>query len=149
MVFLLEGEGCLVTCNRLVGEVLEDLLEGRLRDTVLSDAQLSLALLELAEEPADSLQLLGDAQLEELTALLQHLHLGKVVRQEVDDVHAQDLGLQELKQVAQPHCVIFIDVGLCREVVAHAVLPDLVQNQLVELGLYTLLDRILQVDLVF
>ena len=55
-----ECEACLVTLYCLIGEVLEDLLKRRLRDTVLLDAKLLLGRFELAKEPSNGLVLLGD-----------------------------------------------------------------------------------------
>lgn len=44
-----ESEGSLVAGNALIGKALEDLLEGRLGDAVLLDAQVALLLLKLPE----------------------------------------------------------------------------------------------------
>ena len=65
-----KGEGSLVTCDALIGKVLEDLLKGCLCHTVLLNAKVSLFSLEATEEPANSLVLLWHSQLEVLTALL-------------------------------------------------------------------------------
>ena len=75
-----EREGGLVTGDTLVGERLEDLLEGRLCHTVLLDAKLTLLVLEPTEEPADRLVLLGNTQLKELTALFEDLDAIEVSR---------------------------------------------------------------------
>jgi hypothetical protein len=80
-----EGEGSLVTSNTLQSEALEDLFQGRLRHAILLDAQATLLVLKLSEEPADGLVFFGDAELEELAALLQQLDLLEVAAHPVDN----------------------------------------------------------------
>ena len=65
-----ERESCLIAGDALIGEVLEDLLESCLLYAILLDAEVFPFKLELAEEPADGLAFLGNAKLEEFTALL-------------------------------------------------------------------------------
>ena len=65
-----ERESCPIAGDALIGEVLEYLLESGLLYTILLDAEVFLFKLELAEEPADGLAFLGNAKLEEFTALL-------------------------------------------------------------------------------
>ena len=54
-----EGESSLVTGNALIRKVLEDLLQRGLAHAVLLDTKATLLMLELTEEPADRLFLLG------------------------------------------------------------------------------------------
>lgn len=75
----------LIAGDALLREGLEDLLERRLSDAVLFNAEVLLFPLKLAEEPADSLflsvdVLLRDSQLEVLSALLEDLDLREDVR---------------------------------------------------------------------
>lgn len=95
-----ESKGSLITSDTLCCEDLENLLERRLRHAVLLDAKAALLMLKLAEKPSDSLVLLGHAQLEELSALLQKLYLGKVCTHPVDDLEARLLSVEPDKQVA-------------------------------------------------
>ena len=70
----------LIAGDALVRKGLEDLLERRLSDAILLNAEVSLFVLKLTEEPADSLALLRDSQLEVLSALLEDLDLLEVAR---------------------------------------------------------------------
>ena len=76
----LESEGCLLI-NIDIGEVLEDLLERGLADSVLLDASLLLKGLNLAKQIADGLVLSRDAKFVEITALLDHLDLREITSQ--------------------------------------------------------------------
>ena len=129
-----ESESSLVARYALVGKVLEDLLECRLHDAVLLDTQAALLTLELTEEPADRLVLLGHAQLEELSALLEDLDLLKVARQVGQDAEAVDLCFEELEKVAETDFTIGVQAGLSEDVISEAVATDLVQDQFVELS---------------
>jgi len=111
---LLESEGSFIACNALVSEVLEDLLKSCLRDAVLFDSQLFLVFFKSTEEPADSLVLFGDAQLEEFTALLEDLDLVEVVRQEVKNLEAAFLCFQELDQVSEADFAVSVQLSLKR-----------------------------------
>ena len=73
-----EGERSLITRDLLIGEVLEDLLKGRLSDTVFFNAHVFLFKLKLTEKPANSLTFLWYSEFEELSALLQNLNLFEV-----------------------------------------------------------------------
>ena len=139
-----ESEGSLVARYALVGKVLEDLLECRLHDAVLLDTQAALLTLELTEEPADRLVLLGHAQLEELSALLEDLDLLKAARQVGQDAEAVGLCFEELEKVAETDFTIGVQAGLSEDVISEAVATDLVQDQLVELGFHALVDRLLE-----
>ena len=111
-IVLLESEGSLVAGYALVSEVLEDLLESRLRDTVLFDAKSFLVFFKSPEEPANGLVFFGDAQLEEFTALLKDLDLLEVVRQEVQNLQAAFLCFQELDQVSEADFALVVQISL-------------------------------------
>lgn len=107
-----ERESCLVTCNALISEVLEDLLQSRLCYTVFLNSKPSLFVLELTKEPSDCLLFLGDAHFKELAALLQDFYLLEVASQESQDSKAVCLRLKELKQVCEANCIIGIKFRL-------------------------------------
>ena len=64
-----EREGCLVASDALIGEILEDLFEGRLLHTILLDTQVISFLLELAEEPSYCFAFFWHAKFKEFAAL--------------------------------------------------------------------------------
>ena len=86
-----ESESRLVAGDTLVCKGLEDLLEGRLSHTVLLNAKSIFRLLKLTEEPADSLVLLGDSELEEFATLLKDLDAIEVPGQVVKNAEAEGL----------------------------------------------------------
>lgn len=92
-----EREGCLVTCDALVGETLKDLLQCRLCDTVFLDAETALFVLQSPEEPPNGLLLLGHTQFEELTTLFQDLDLLEAPGQVDQYSEAVCLCFQELQ----------------------------------------------------
>ena len=92
-----EGEGRLITRCALVGEVLEDLLERRLRDRVLLDAKVAFLFLELSEQPPYSFAFFRYAQLKVLATVLQKLDLGEVLGQVSYDLETVLHSLQELE----------------------------------------------------
>jgi len=102
----LECKGSLIASNGLIGEGLEDLLQSRLRNAILFNAQISLLVLELAEEPADRPVFLRDAQLEEFAALLQNFHLLEVFEQVGENAEAERLRFEEVKEVAKAHLAV-------------------------------------------
>jgi len=67
--FRAEREGCLVASDALIGEILEDLFEGRLLHTILLDTQVISFLLELAEEPSDGFAFFWHSKFKEFAAL--------------------------------------------------------------------------------
>lgn len=58
--------------------------------------------------------LLGDAQLEELTTLLQDLSLLEVIKEEVEDLEACQLGMKELEQVSEADFAVWVQLSLKR-----------------------------------
>lgn len=103
-------------------------------------------MLEATKEPTDGLLLFGHTQLEEFTALFEDLNLLEVIEEEAQDANTVDLSLKELKQVAQAHSTLFVEVSLLDQVVADAVGADLVQDQSVD-SLRALFDSSLKIDL--
>ena len=133
--------------DTLVREGLEDLLERRLSDAVLLNAEVSLFVLKLAEEPANSLVLLRDSQLEVLSALLENFDLLEVSREEHHDAEAVSLSLQVFEQVSESHFAFLVETCLNRQVVTKPLAPDLIQNESIELGALELLNCSLERDL--
>ena len=142
-----ECEGGLVTRDALVSKVLEDLFKCRLRHAVLFDSKTTLFMLQLAEEPADSLVVLGHAKFEKFAALLEDLNLLEVAHQEMKNSETVGLRAEEHDEVSQTHLTIPIKTGLEREIRTEATISDLIQNHDVELYSHELLDRALQVNL--
>ncbi len=137
-------EGGLVTCDTLVGEVLENLLKGGLSHTVFLDTKVSLFSLQFAKEPSDSLALLGHAKLEELTALLKHLNLVEVSCQEVQDAEAVSLSMQVLKQVPEANLTVVINLSLNIQVRSETIFPNLAKDKLIKLSLSAFLNGTIQ-----
>ena len=104
-------------------------------------------MLKLAEEPADSLVLLRDTQLEVLSALLENFDLLEVAREEHHDAEAVSLSLQVFKQVSESHFALLVETCLNRQVVAKSITPDLIQNESIELSALELLNCSLERDL--
>ena len=92
-----ESEGSFVTCDTLIGEVLEDLFQSRLANTVLLDAEWVLLLLKLSKEPSNGLVFFWHTHLEEFSTVLKDLNISEITRQETQDAKAVGLGSQELK----------------------------------------------------
>ena len=137
----------LIAGDALVRKGLEDLLERRLSDAILLNAKVSLFMLKLAEEPADSLALLRDSQLEVLSALLKNFDLLEVARKEHHDAEAVSLSLQVFKQVSEPHFALLVKIRLNCQVVTKSIASDLIQDESIELGTLKLLNGSLQRDL--
>ena len=104
-------------------------------------------MLKLAEEPADSLVLLRDTQLEVLSALLENFDLLEVAREEHHDAEAVSLSLQVFEQVSESHLAFLVETCLNRQVVTKPLAPDLIQNEPIELGALELLNCSLERDL--
>ena len=140
-------EGGLIAGDTLVSKGLEDLLEGRLSDAVLLNAEVSLFVLKLPEEPSNRLVLLWDSQLEVLSALLENFDLLEVAREENHDAEAVSLSLQVFKQVSESHFALLVETCLNSQVVAKSIASDLIQNESIELGALELLNGSLKRDL--
>jgi len=88
IILEMESEGCLVSGDALISEVLEYLLEGGLRHAILLNVQARFVLLELTKEPPNRLIFLRHSQFEELTAVLKQLNLFEVFSKESDELEA-------------------------------------------------------------
>jgi hypothetical protein len=73
-----KSQRCLVLKNALACECLEDLLQRRLIDRVLSNVANQLLILDQTEDSTDCLTLTWNSELEEITALLNQLDLREV-----------------------------------------------------------------------
>ena len=94
-----ENEGIPVLKDALIGKHLEDLLQRCLTDTVLLDAEVLLLVLDLSEEPSDSLVLLRHSELVEVTTLLKHLDLAEDLSEVAECAESESLGVEECNQV--------------------------------------------------
>ena len=86
-----ESEGSFVTCDTLISEVLEDLFQSCLANTILLNTKQALFLLKLSKEPSNGLVFLGNPHLEEFSTVFEDLDIGDIPSQESQD--AKTVGL--------------------------------------------------------
>lgn len=127
-----ERVGSFVACDALVGEALEDLLEGRLGDAVLLDAELLLFLLKLTKEPSNGLVFLGHAKLKEVTALLEELDRSEIAADKIDDLEAAFQGVEVIEQVSETHLALWVRLSLVDQVTTETSLSDHINDEVLE-----------------
>lgn len=138
-----ERVGGLVTCDALIGKVLEDLLECRLADTVLLNTQWTLCLLELAKEPADGFVFFWNSQFKEFTTVFKDLNVTEVTGQEPQDTKTVSLSFQELENVDQADLSLIVEVSFLSYVRTDDTDLDLLKDHLVKSSVSQLLQGLL------
>lgn len=101
--------------DALISEVLEDLLERSLANTVLLDVHFFLVCLDLTEQVANSLVLARHTNLVEVATLLNKLNLRELTSQQGNKLEAVHLDEQVLEQSRQPDFPI-VQVSLDKQI---------------------------------
>lgn len=127
-----ERESSLIV-HALLSKVLEDLFQWCLAYTVLSNAVLLLVAFDLSEEIANRLVFLGYSDLVEVTALFKKFDLLELTCQEIDEVEAELLRVEELDQTLKPNRPLQVTVLLHRQVNSKTIHFDLIKDQAIEL----------------